>query len=200
MSNIGKEFESRIMLTESEYLAVVSHFMRLYPNQQFLRISNTYFDTSDYFLKNNSMTLRLRITNGVRGELTLKIKGSNGDDEINDPLNMRDVDAILNQGIFPDGEVKKRLLSLPYSLDNYKQITTLHNLRLEIALEDHLLVIDKNNYSNITDYNLEVESQESVKIANERLNEYIKAFNLTKVQQKYSGKSHRAIDEAIKNN
>ena len=41
MSNIVKEFESRIMLTESEYFEIVSHFMRLHPNKHFLK--NTSF-------------------------------------------------------------------------------------------------------------------------------------------------------------
>ena len=199
MSNIGKEFECRIMLTESEYLDVVSHFIKLHPYQQFLKIVNTYFDTEDLYLKNHHMTLRVRSINNTKNELTLKISDPNGDDEINDPLNIKEVDVLLNHGLFPDGEVKKRLLSLPYSLDSLKPITSLYNLRLEIEFPDHLLVIDKNNYSDITDYNLEIEAKDSVKTASMHLNEYIKTFNLTKHGQKYVGKSHRAISAASKN-
>lgn len=198
MSNIEKEFECRIMLTESEYLDVVSYFIKLYPYNKFLKIINTYFDTDDLYLKNHHMTLRVRSINGTKNELTLKISNPNGDDEINDPLNIQEADALLNNGIFPDGEVRKRLSSLPYSFDNIKQITSLYNLRLEIELPDHLLVIDKNNYSDITDYNLEIEAKDSIKTANMRLNEYIKAFNLSNHGQKYVGKSHRAINAALK--
>ena len=47
MSNIGKEFECRMMLTESEYLDIVSYFIKLHPNKQFLKIVNRYYDTDD---------------------------------------------------------------------------------------------------------------------------------------------------------
>ena len=37
MSKVVKEYESRIMLTESEYFEIVSHFMRLHPEKHFLK-------------------------------------------------------------------------------------------------------------------------------------------------------------------
>ena len=199
MSNIGKEFECRMMLTESEYLNIVSYYIKLHPNKQFLKIVNRYYDTDDLYIKNHHMTLRVRTTNNMNGELTLKIKHPNGDDEINNTLSSKDAENLLHDGIFPEGEVKNRLLSLPYSLNSYKQIAVLYNLRLEIPFEDHLLVLDKNNYSDITDYNLEIEAKDSIETAKKRLYEYIAQFNLAKPQQKYVGKSHRAIDAAIKN-
>ena len=198
MSNIQKEYESRIMLTESEYFDVVSHFMKLHPNKQFLKIINTYFDTDDLFIKSHHMTLRVRITNNIKCELTLKIKHPDGDDEITDVLTKKEMDTLLNEGIFPEGDVKNQLKLLPYSLDNYKQIVTLTNIRLEIEEEDHLLVIDKNSYLDIIDYNLEVEAKDSIETAIKRMKEYIEAFNLANRGQKYVGKSHRAINAAIK--
>ena len=200
MSNIRKEFESRIMLTENEYFMVVSHFMKSYPNSPFLQITNIYFDTKDLYLKNNHMTLRLRITNDASYELTLKIKGSNGDDEINDTLTKRGYDLLANNNIFPEGNVRNYLLSLPYSLDNFQKITTLHNRRLEIPIDNYLIVLDRNSYSDVIDYNLEVESQDSINSANRVLTRYIDQFNLSLVGQKYSGKSHRAIARATNKN
>ena len=46
MSNIVKEYETRIMLTESEYFEIVSHFMRLHPNKHFLKNTNTFVNAS----------------------------------------------------------------------------------------------------------------------------------------------------------
>ena len=109
MSNIVKEFESRIMLTESEYFEIVSHFMRLHPNKQFLKNTNIYLDTDDLYLRKNHITFRIRIINDIKCELTIKIKGSNGDDEINDALNLKEVDMILKGHICPDGSVKNFL-------------------------------------------------------------------------------------------
>lgn len=198
MSNVVKEYESRIMLTESEYFEIVSHFMRLYPNKHFLKNVNIYFDTEDLYLRKNHITLRIRIINDVKCELTLKKTGTNGDDEINDTINLSQVDAIVKGDYFPDGEVKNYLLSLPYTLNLYKQITTLTNLRLEIENEDHLLVIDKNSYGEIVDYNLEIEANDSIENAKSLLNAYILRFNLANRGQKYIGKAHRAIMAATK--
>ena len=198
MSNVVKEYESRIMLTESEYFEIVSHFMRLYPNKHFLKNVNIYFDTEDLYLRKNHITLRIRIINDVKCELTLKKTGTNGDDEINDTINLSQVDAIVKGDYFPDGEVKNYLLSLPYTLNLYKQITTLTNLRLEIENEDHLLVIDKNSYGEIVDYNLEIEANDSIENAKSLLNAYILQFKLANRGHKYIGKAHRAIMAATK--
>ena len=60
MSKVVKEYESRIMLTESEYFEIVSHFMRLHPEKHFLKNVNIYFDTPDYYLKNKNHPWRRR--------------------------------------------------------------------------------------------------------------------------------------------
>ena len=198
MSNIVKEFESRIMLTDNEYFEIVSHFMRLHPNKQFLKITNIYLDTEDLYLRKNHVTFRIRITNDIKCELTIKIKGQNGDDEINDSLNIKELEMIQKEHLYPDGNVKNYLLSLPYSLNTYKEIASLYNVRLEIEEEDHLLVIDKNTYNGITDYNLEIEAKDSIESAKKWLNHYIEQFNLANRGQKYVGKAHRAIMSAIK--
>ena len=198
MSNIVKEFESRIMLTESEYFEIVSRYMRLYPNKSFLKNVNVYFDTEELDLRKRHITLRVRIINDTRCELTAKIKGMNGDDEINDDINLIQANELIKEGKFPDGNVKSFLLTLPYTLDLYKQIAILNNLRLEIENEDHLLVIDKNIYGDNTDYNLEIEAKDSIEKAKTLLNAYILQFNLANRGQKYVGKAHRAILAATK--
>ena len=198
MSNIVKEYETRIMLTESEYFEIVSHFMRLHPNKHFLKNTNTYFDTEDLYLRKNHITFRLRTINDIKSELTIKIKGKNGDDEINDSLNTQEAQLVLKSRVFPDGDVKNFLLTLPYTFDAYKEITTLYNVRLEIEEKDHLLVIDKNTYNNIIDYNLEIETKDGIESARRILDYYIEQFSLVNRGQKYVGKAHRAIMSAIK--
>ena len=197
MSNIVKEFETRLMLTESEYFEIVSHFMRLNPNKKFLKNVNVYFDTDDLYLKNNHSTLRVRIINDVKCELTLKISCSNGDDEINDYINHAQADALINNSVFPEGNVKSYLLTLPYHLESYKVITTLNNMRLEIENDDHLLVIDKNSYGDIIDYNLEIEANNSIEDAKKWMKVYMARFNLAVPTKKYVGKAHRAINAAL---
>lgn len=197
MSNIVKEYESRIMLTSDEYMNIVSLYMKKCPNTPFLQIVNIYFDSDDLFLRRNHITFRLRTTNDVSAELTIKIRGNNGDQEINDDLSKKEMDLLLNEGIYPEGEVKKFLLSLPKPLKEYKRITSLYNRRLEIKQDNHLLVIDKNTYSDIVDYDLEIESS-SMEESNKALDKYVKEFNLSLQNKKYVGKAHRAITSIIK--
>ena len=193
-----KEYETRLMLTEEQYFYIVTYYMNIEPNKHFLQNANHYYDTDDLFLRGQHMTLRVRIINDVKSELTLKIKGDNGDEEITDGLAPKEQELLLEQNIFPYGQVRNRLMLLPYSLDKYHRIASLYNRRLEIEYEDHTLVIDKNTYGDIVDYNLEVESKIGIKHAKDTLKEYIGKFNLTVSKEKYVGKARRAIDEALK--
>ena len=199
MSNIGKEFESRVMLTDDEYLSIVSFYMKLFPNKHFIQNTNIYYDSDDLYLRKQGITLRLRIINDVTSEFTLKIKGNNGDTEINDYLHINQFNLLRNDNICPEGEVKKYLLSLPYPMAHYKPIATLYNRRLEIENEDHLLVIDKNSYGDVIDYNVEIEAKDNINSANKHLKEYIEKFHLTLINQKYQGKATRAINNAKEN-
>ena len=198
MSNIITEYETRIMLTENEYFEIVSYYLKQYPNKHFLQNTNIYLDREDLFLRHKHITLRIRTINDVNCELTLKIKGLNGDQEINDSLSSKEAYLILNQGIFPSGNVKNYLLSLACPLSEYQVITTLYNRRLEIEFPDHLLVVDKNTYGDITDYNLEIESQKDINATKKYLKFYIDKFNLSLKDQPYFGKAHRAIMAAKK--
>ena len=193
-----KEYETRLMLTEEQYFFIVTYYMNIEPNKHFLQNANHYYDTDDLFLRGQHMTLRVRIINDVKSELTLKIKGENGDEEITDGLAPKEQELLLEQNIFPYGQVRNRLMLLPYSLDKYHRIASLYNRRLEIEYEEHTLVIDKNTYGDIVDYNLEVESKIGIKHAKDTLKEYIDKFNLTVSKEKYVGKARRAIDEALK--
>ena len=197
MPKSEKEFETRLMIEEEQYFFIVTYYLNLYPNKHFLQNVNYYYDTDELFLRNQHMTLRVRIINEVKSELTLKIKGNNGDEEVTDGLTPKEMDMLLNQNVFPYGEVRNRLMLLPYSLDKYHLIATLFNRRLEIEFDDYTLVVDKNTYGNVIDYNIEIESKISIEHAKEVLKEYIAKFNLKVSKEKYHGKATRAIDEAV---
>ena len=199
MIKTQKEYEERLMLTEEQYFFIVTYFMNIQPNKHFLQITNHYYDTDDLALtKDQRMTLRVRIINDVKSELTLKIKGQNGDDEITDGLTPKEQELLLEQNIFPYGQVRNRLMLLPYSLDKYHRITSLYNRRLEIEFDDYTLVIDKNTYEDEVDYNLEIESKVGIEQAKALLKEYASKFNLTLSKEKYIGKARRAITAALK--
>jgi uncharacterized protein YjbK len=68
MSNVAKEFEARIMLTDDEYLSIVSFYMKLFPNKHFIQNTNIYYDSEDLFLRRQGITFRHRIINDVSFE------------------------------------------------------------------------------------------------------------------------------------
>ena len=194
-----KEYEARLMIDEEKYMLIVTYFMNINPNKHFLQNTNYYFDTDDLFLRKRHITLRMRTINDIKSELTLKIKGgSNGDDEIKDGLTPKEADLLINQNIFPYGQVRNYLMLLPYSLDKFHRVAVLYNRRLEIEFDDYLFVIDKNTYGDTIDYNLEVESKISVKHAQDILKQYVDKFGLPVSKEKYVGKATRAIKEALK--
>ena len=90
MIKTQKEYETRLMLTEEQYFFIVTYYMNIQPNKHFLQNTNHYFDTDDLYLRDHHMTLRVRTINDVKSELTLKIKGRNGDDEITDGLSPKE--------------------------------------------------------------------------------------------------------------
>ena len=199
MIKTQKEYETRLMITEEQYFFIVTYYMNIQPNKHFLQITNHYYDTDELNLtKEQRMTLRVRIINDVKSELTLKIKGEDGDEEVTDGLSPKEQELLLEQNIFPYGQVRNRLMLLPYPLNKYHRITSLFNRRLEIEFEDHTLVIDKNTYDNEVDYNIEIESKLGIAHAKELLTEYAVKFNLTLSKEKYIGKARRAITAAIK--
>lgn len=199
MINTQKEYETRLMLTEEQYFFIVTYYMNIQPNKHFLQITNHYYDTDELNLtKDQRMTLRVRIINDVKSELTLKIKSEDGDEEVTDGLSPKEQELLLEQNIFPYGQVRNRLMLLPYPLNKYHRITSLFNRRLEIEFEDHILVVDKNTYEDEVDYNLEIESSVGIVHAKELLKEYANKFGLTLSKEKYIGKARRAITAALK--
>ena len=199
MIKTQKEYETRLMITEEQYFFIVTYYMNIQPNKHFLQITNHYYDTDELNLtKDQRMTLRVRIINDVKSELTLKIKGEDGDEEVTDGLSPKEQELLLEQNIFPYGQVRNRLMLLPYPLNKYRRITSLFNRRLEIEFEDHILVVDKNTYEDEVDYNLEIESSVGIVHAKQLLKEYANKFDLTLSKEKYIGKARRAITAALK--
>ena len=199
MIKTQKEYETRLMITEEQYFFILFYYMNIQPNQHFLQITNHYFDTDELNLtKDQRMTLRVRIINDCKSELTLKIKGEDGDEEVTDGLSPKEQELLLEQNIFPYGQVRNRLMLLPYPLNKYHRFASLFNRRLEVEFEDHTLVIDKNTYNDEVDYNIEIESSIGIVHAKELLTEYANKFNLTLSKEKYIGKARRAITAALK--
>ena len=173
MKNI--ECEDRVMVTFDQYRRLLAHFVARDPHFHILEIENTYLDDDKLSLKNSHRVLRIRKSNNEI-ELTLKIKGENGDLEINEtPEKHPEIDKMLNN-----------------EFDKYHPIAKLNTSRVEVRIDDYLVVLDMNKYNGIIDYDLEVEAN-TLKKAKKVVKSICHSFGL-KYKKDYHSKSSRAIN------
>lgn len=181
-SNI--EIEAKVLLLKDEYNAIIEKLNL----QKYRKIKQTnhYIDTPDRYLKKNGIALRIR-EKDEEFELTLKTPLSEGLLEKNENISWRDFENLSERQIFPDGNIRKFLLILGVKVSDLKVLTSLCTERIHVEFEGFGLTLDKNIYSNIVDYELEVESS-SIERAQQEieniLNECdIKNFSFNKVSK-----------------
>ena len=187
-SNINKEYEARVMVSEDQYLEIRKKYLTSKnPKRELINV-NHYYDTEDRYLTHHHMVLRVREINEKEYELTLKIKGEECDLELNHSLTYEESQNI---NIITAPEIIKELRARNVDISSLKLVSTLKTERLEIEYEDYLLVIDKNYYNNKVDFNIEVES-DSKKAAKCHLIVIISKFGI-EYNEDYISKSRRAI-------
>ena len=170
------EYEERVMISVNDYLKVIDDVKNEGVKFTTLLIENIYLDNDSSFIYNNKMMLRIRNINKKDEELTLKIKK-----EDNTTLE-------INETRKHHPTIDKYLEG---KLEDYKEVSHLVTYRIEVKYKDYLLVIDKNEYHGVTDYDIEVEADSQEK-ALEVIQNYCLRYNL-KYDPKYKSKSHRAI-------
>lgn len=188
---INKEYEARAMISEAQYIDIYNHFSSLKRRKFYLENTNIYFDTPKHDIINSGMVLRLRNINNKEYELTLKIKDVNFDKEINLQISKSHYNSLLNDFKLSKGEIKEELIKRNIDTETIKKITTLTTHRLEVFFTKYILVIDKNFYSNIVDYDVEVEST-SRESAKKYLESKLAPFGVT-YKKGYISKSRRAF-------
>lgn len=191
--NKEKEIEVRNNLTIDEYFSLCSFYLQKV-GRKMIHIDNTnyYFDTDDFSLTKNDIVLRLRLINGKNPTLTLKIKKSDNEcTEISEQLNHIQLDKLLNNNIFPSSDIFKELNKYSIYPSFLSKKGKLKNVRFEIKEDDCLIVLDKNEYNNKIDYDIEIEAS-SEKRAKEKLDDILKTFNIKKSKE-YIVKSKRAM-------
>ena len=189
--NINMEYEARVMITKNQYSLVKEFYLKSGKECHQMVNINYYYDDDKLSISNKHHVLRLRSVDNVKHELTLKIKGENGDVEINKPLTSNEMESLLEQINISDVEIMKRLKDIEVDPANLKLVAKLKTERIEIQENDYLLVIDKNYYNNKIDFNLEVESISKTD-AIEYLKSVISQFGI-KYKKDYISKSRRAL-------
>ena len=180
---VAMEYEARSMLSKSQYEDLVS-FLSDKPHQDILN-KNIYLDTPEIFLLQHHLMLRIRIINQNQKELTLKIKESTGDLEINEPFIEEKYNGLK------EGKILDELVKRDIDINRINVVGELVTERKEYPFDGYLVVLDKNIYNDIIDYNIEVESISKIEAIN-HLNEIGKKFNIS-YQKDYISKSRRVV-------
>ena len=155
-------------------------------------IENEYYDTDYLDILNLSYMLRVRLNENTK-DLTLKVplKKRNGDSEYHQILTEEEYINLKEKNIFPKGKIKDILLSDNIDINNIKYKTTLNCIRYEFYEDDYIIVLDKNRYDNVLDFNIEIESSSYEKSLNKNL-ELSKLFNYS-LKEDYKTKYRRAL-------
>lgn len=196
--SLNIECEDRVMISEANYYDILTPLIRRSNEHPFILQTNIYIDTEDHFIKNNYGVLRFRVIQPLNIELTLKIKGKDGDKEYNEPVLMQNFLLFKEKNILPEGEIKQLLIHILKVSDLstvLKTITTLDTRRYEEKIDDYLLVLDKNTYNGVEDYNLEIEAP-NMERARQVMQEYCKTYGIE--YKPCKSKSRRAFDSIKK--
>lgn len=148
------EIEYKNMLTKAEYEQLLAELTGVPISQ-----TNHYFDTDDFFLKQQKAALRIREV-GNRFECTLKTPAKTGNYETTDSLSPAQAEAMLSHGQLEAPEVSAELERLNVRIDTLKKIGSLTTHRLEAEYEGGLLVLDHSEYLGMEDFELEYEVED----------------------------------------
>lgn len=173
------EYEERVLLSEADYRKVIEDIEYEGRAYKSFTIENIYLDNSEEFMQNNRSVLRIRTTSDGVHELTLKVQQS-------------DNSCIeINETVEEHPQIDEKLHN---NFEQYKEIARLTTQRMEIEYDDYLLVIDRNFYSDVVDYDLEIEAK-SQQLALEILQKYCQKYGFA-YDIGYRSKSRRAISKA----
>lgn len=131
------EFEKKIMLTEAEYVFLENS---VFANTQTINQTNYYYDNELYEMNKRGITFRIREIDGVYITIMKDHSKKDTDCSVERQFNL---DSVYN-----DSFLKKMGLSCHGNL---------HTERNTLVLNDVQVMLDKNEYLDTVDYELEIE-------------------------------------------
>ncbi|MDH5139188.1 CYTH domain-containing protein [Staphylococcus cohnii] len=152
----NNEIEFKQLLSKDHYQAIYdTYFLDTKPFSQ----TNYYIDTPNFDLKSHHSSLRIRIKDDTY-EMTLKVPAEIGlmeynfDTKVEPKLNM----LIKSQDLPQD--ILNQLLKMDVDVDDLIVLGALTTERIETEIHGNLLVLDKNQYLDFEDFELEYEVNE----------------------------------------
>jgi uncharacterized protein YjbK len=150
------EIEAKALINEQEY----NNLIEALKDSDFTVFDQTnyYVETKNFDLKKLGLGLRVRDING-KYVLTLKAPMSEGLLEKEETISEDQFQLFEKKNIFPECSLKDFIIMLGFEIKKLKILAKLRTHRTQVELDDgkHILCVDKNEYNNLVDYELELE-------------------------------------------
>ncbi|HKM02733.1 MAG TPA: CYTH domain-containing protein [Bacilli bacterium] len=181
------EIEVKTLITEANYRQV----LEFYKNETMTPIEqiNYYIDTKDAALKKHEISLRIRRLNGF--VMTLKTPLSEGLLEKSQLISEKEFKNFIENNTFPNGTISEFIERLYIEPSTLTPLAELKTTRINVPYDGYILSIDRNEYANEVDYELEMEGP-SVEKARAFLEEVCKKVDVIFTENKVS-KQKRAL-------
>ncbi|ABJ72013.1 hypothetical protein RU89_GL002381 [Lactococcus cremoris] len=146
-------------------LAEYDQLKKLFTHVTPVRQTNHYLDSKDFKLRKKKLALRIR-TFDKSAEMTLKVPQEVGNIEYNIDLSLEEAQQLLGErnivcGATDLSEICELLTARDINLEEITLIGSLTTIRYEQHLPIGLAALDKNDYLGHTDYELELEVDDS---------------------------------------
>ncbi len=174
----------KTLLSKNEYNKLAKMYADKPSNLQI----NYYFDTSRFTLKASKIVLRVRKRDEY--ELTLRRKKGYKKVEITNIITEEQLEEFIKTGVIPSEEITAELSEIikEQVLTNYMTLST---FRIFFPYEKGTVAIDKCEYFDVTDYELEYSST-SYEQGRKNFVELVKSLGI--VYKKGETKIHRAYN------
>ncbi|MBP5694910.1 MAG: CYTH domain-containing protein [Bacilli bacterium] len=159
------EIEAKALISEEEYKNLLEK-LDYEPCSTFDQV-NYYIETKHFDLKKLGVGLRIRVIDG-KYVMTLKSPMSEGLLEKEETISEDQFQLFEKKNIFPECTLKDFIIMLGFEIKKLKVMANLrtHRCRFELDEGKHYLCIDKNEYNNLVDYELELEGNSLGKAKN----------------------------------
>ena len=192
MSSNNIEIEAKVLLSKKDYERLLANI----PFNPQVKVQENYFlDSEDRELKKYGMLVRLRRREG-RNKLTMKAPLSEGLLDKSQMLTDEETNALLENNIFPRGDILDFLEILHIDSARFQVLAELTTERYEGIYEGFEINISKNIYSGTVDYELECDSDSAFNSQN-TLSSLCDQFDI-KYEPNVLSKETRAINAAQK--
>ncbi|MBQ9266194.1 MAG: CYTH domain-containing protein [Bacilli bacterium] len=150
------EIEAKALIKEEDYNKLIKEFEN--ENAFFFDQTNYYVETKNFDLKKLGVGLRVRSIND-KFVLTLKAPMSEGLLEKEENISEDQFVMFEKKNIFPECSLKDFIIMLGFDIKKLKIMAKLRTHRTQLELDEgkHILCIDRNEYNNLVDFELELE-------------------------------------------